>query len=265
MFIDSHAHIDGSEYDPDREEVIQRALSADVQMILNVGTGDPYGGNLERAVSLSEAHTQIFSAVGTHPHDARLYNDEAETRIDGLIKNSSRVIAWGEIGLDYHYDHSPRDVQQDVFRRQLQAARSCDVPVIIHTREADVDTIQILRDEYFSAPRGGIMHCFGGTLELARAAINLGFLISFSGNISFKKAEDIRQVAQSLPLDRLLIETDCPYLAPVPFRGRRNEPARVVEVARVLGELHNRPTEEIGEITSQNFLKFFNLPSPTVN
>jgi TatD DNase family protein len=261
MFIDSHAHIDGPEYDSDREEVIQRALDAGVQLILNVGTGAPHSGDLERAVALSDTHERIFSAVGTHPHDARHYNRESESRIANLICGNSRVLAWGEIGLDYHYDNSPRDTQREVFSRQLRAARDCDVPVIIHTREADADTIQILNDEYSNGTRGGIMHCFGGSLELARAAIDLGFLISFSGNISFKKADDIRLVASQLPLDRILIETDCPYLSPVPFRGKRNEPARVVEVARAVGELHCQTTAVIGEMTSQNFRRFFNLTS----
>ena len=259
MFIDSHAHIDGHEYDADREEVIQRALEADVRLIMNVGTGDPHSGELERAVRLCETHEHIYAAVGTHPHDARLYNDDAEERIRSLIKGNERVLAWGEIGLDYHYDNSPREAQREVFRRQLLAALDCDVPVIVHTREAESDTLEILKAEYGDNVRGGIMHCFGGSVELAQEAIKLGFLISFSGNITFKKAGDIRSVAREIPLDHLLIETDCPYLTPVPFRGRRNEPARVVEVARALGDLHNKDLAEIGEITSQNFLRFFNL------
>ena len=259
MFIDSHAHIDGHEYDADREEVIQRALEADVRLIMNVGTGDPRSGELERAVRLCETHEHIYAAVGTHPHDARLYNDDAEERIRSLIKGNERVLAWGEIGLDYHYDNSPREAQREVFRRQLLAALDCDVPVIVHTREAESDTLEILKAVYGDNVRGGIMHCFGGSIELAKAAIKLGFLISFSGNITFKKAENIRSVARELSLDHLLIETDCPYLTPVPFRGKRNEPARVVEVARALGALHDKDLAEIGEITTQNFLRFFNV------
>lgn len=257
MFIDSHAHIDGPEYDDDREEVIKRASDAGVQLILNVGTGDPHSGHLARAVNLAETSEHVYAAIGTHPHDARLYDDAAEERIRNLIKDNPRVIAWGEIGLDYHYDNSPRETQCDVFRRQLRAALACDMPVIIHTREAETDTIEILRTEYSGSQRGGIMHCFGGSLHLARQAIDSGFLISFSGNITFKKAEDIRSVAKQLPLSRLLIETDCPYLSPVPFRGKRNEPSRVVEVARALAELHGKDVSEIGNITSQNFLHFF--------
>ncbi len=259
MFIDSHAHIDGSEYDADREEVIKRARDAGVDAILNVGTGDPHSGSLERAVSLAENHPDIYAAVGVHPHDARLFDDAAEERIKEIVKRSARVIAWGEIGLDYHYDNSPREVQQRVFERQLQLAGECKLPVIIHTRQADEDTIGILRSNYGENTRGGIMHCFGGSLELAETALELGFLISFSGNITFKKAEEIRGVASRLPLNKLLIETDCPYLTPVPFRGKRNEPARVVEVARALATLHNTEVEEIGRITSKTFREFFDL------
>jgi TatD DNase family protein len=259
MFIDSHAHIDGIEYDFDRDEVIKRALDAGVTKILNVGTGDPQSGAFERAVELGEKHSEIYTAIGVHPHDARHYDESAEQLILNLIKQSTRVIAWGEIGLDYYYDNSPRELQREAFRRQLRAARTACLPAIIHTREAEADTIGVLRDEYSGASRGGIMHCFSGSLELAREAIELGFLISFSGNLTFKKAEDIRAVASSLPLDRLLIETDCPYLTPVPFRGKRNEPARVVEVARTLAGLHHREVEDVGTITSENFDRLFNL------
>ncbi len=259
MFIDSHAHIDGPEYDADRDEVIQRARDVGVDTILNVGTGDPHSGSLERAVDLAEDQQAIYAAVGVHPHDARLFDDQAEQRILGLVKQSARVIAWGEIGLDYHYDNSPRDVQQRVFKRQLDLAGECDLPVIIHTREAEADTIEILRSSYSANTRGGIMHCFGGSLELAETAIELGFLISFSGNITFKKAEDIRRVASRLPLNKSLIETDCPYLTPVPFRGKRNEPARVVEVAKALAGIHDIDVDEVGRITSRTFREFFDL------
>ena len=278
MFVDSHCHIDGAEYDADREEVITRARDAGVGTMLNVGTGDPHSGAFERAVDLAEKHTDIYAAVGVHPHDAKLFDDRAEQRLLDLVKQSQRVIAWGEIGLDYHYDHSPRDVQREVFRRQLRLARSLNLPVIIHSREADDDTIAILREELSGGTgvspvnhaqdarattelnqRGGVLHCFGGSLEMATSAIDLGFFVSFAGNLTFKKAEDLRGIARQLPLDRLLIETDCPYLTPVPFRGKRNEPARVVETARCLAELHHKEFEEIGRITSENFGKLFGV------
>ena len=262
MFIDSHAHIDGTEYDADREDVIKRAAQAGVTTILNVGTGDPHSGAFERAVSLAADHKDIYAAIGVHPHDAKLYDAAAETRIQSLIAANPKVLAWGEIGLDYHYDNSPRDIQRQVFGKQLQAARACGLPVVIHTRSADEDTLEILRREYpqsSQASRGGIMHCFGGSLELALAAIALGFYISFSGNITFKKAEDLRKIASQIPLERLLIETDCPYLTPVPFRGKRNEPARVVEVARCLADIHGIGLEDVGRITTANFATIFRL------
>src|SRR5437870_6690885 len=258
-FIDSHCHIDGTDYDADREDVIKRAREAGVGTMLNVGTGDPHSDAFERAVSLAEKHTNVYAAIGVHPHDAKLFDDAAEQRIIGLIKRSKRVIAWGEIGLDYHYDHSPRDVQREVFRRQLRLARSLELPVIVHSREADDDTIEILRQELADYERGGVMHCFGGTLAMAESALELGFFISFAGNLTFKNAQDLRDVARQLPLDRLLIETDCPYLTPVPFRGKRNEPARVVETARCLAGLHGKKLEEIGRITSENFATLFRL------
>src|SRR5215208_4224291 len=256
MFIDSHAHIDGHEFDADREEVIERAHAAGVSVILNVGTGDPHSGAFERAVQLGKQHDSIYTAIGTHPHDARHYNDEAEEKIKKLIQ-TEHVIAWGEIGLDFHYDNSPRDVQVEVFARQLRAASECDLPVIIHTREAEAETIDVLKNEYAGAERRGVFHCFSGSMDLARRAIELDFMISFSGIVTFKKADELREVAKQVPLDRLLIETDCPYLTPIPYRGKRNEPAYVVEVARCLAGIHGVEPEEMGALTSENFRRFF--------
>lgn len=259
MFIDSHCHIDGPEYDADREEVIARARDAGVATMLNVGTGDPHGGAFERAVELAELHSEIYAAVGVHPHDAKLFDDAAERHLLDLVRQSRKVIAWGEIGLDYHYDHSPRDVQREVFRRQLRIARELDLPVVIHSREADDDTATILGEELSGYDRAGVLHCFGGSLAMARDAIELGFFISFAGNLTFKKADDLRDVARQLPLERLLIETDCPYLTPMPFRGRRNEPARVVETARCLAEIHGKEPEEIGRVTCESFGRLFRV------
>ncbi|HEU4509925.1 MAG TPA: TatD family hydrolase [Pyrinomonadaceae bacterium] len=258
MFIDSHAHIDGPEFDADRDEVIARAGAAGVSTILNVGTGDPQSGALERAVELGKRYESVYTAIGTHPHDARLYDDEAEARIKTLTQ-SQGVIAWGEIGLDFHYDNSPRDVQMAVFKRQLRAARECNLPIVIHTREAEAETIDILKTDYDGAERRGIFHCFSGSRELAQRAVELGFMISFSGIVTFKKAEELREIARAVPLDRLLIETDCPYLSPIPYRGKRNEPAYVVEVARCLAGLHGIDIEEIARITTANFNEFFRL------
>lgn len=259
MFVDSHCHIDGPEYDADREEVIARARDAGVTTMLNVGTGDPHSGAFERAVALAEQHTEVYCAIGVHPHDAKLFDGAAEQRLIDLAKQSTRVVAWGEIGLDYHYDHSPREVQRDVFRRQLAIARELNLPVVIHSREADDDTIAILREEFTGYSRAGVLHCFGGTLEMAEQAVKLGFFVSFAGNLTFKKADDLRAIAQKLPLDRLLVETDCPYLTPVPFRGKRNEPARVVETAKFLAELRDVTPEEVGRLTSENFARLFGV------
>ena len=259
MFVDSHAHIDGPEYDADRDELIERARAAGVNTILNVGTGDPHSGSLERAIAVAEKYNGVYAAVGVHPHDAKLYDDDASARIRQLIRNNPCVIALGEIGLDYHYDHSPRFVQREVFIKQLNIARDVDVPVIIHSRSADDETVEILKAEWGHYGCRGIMHCFGGTPSMAERVLELGFFISFAGNITFKKAENLREAARHVPLDRLLIETDCPYLTPVPFRGRRNEPAHVIEVARCLAGLHGVNIEEIGRITTQNFLRLFGL------
>jgi TatD DNase family protein len=262
QFVDSHCHIDGPEYDADREEVIARAGNAGVSAMLNVGTGDPHSGAFERAVALAEQHEEIYAAIGVHPHDAKLFNQPAEERLINLVRQNRKVIAWGEIGLDYHYDHSPREVQRSVFRRQLRIARELNLPVVIHSREANDETISIIRDELSGSDRAGVLHCFGGDLPMAREAIDLGFYISFAGTLTFKKAEDLREIARQLPIERLLVETDCPYLTPVPYRGKRNEPARVVETAKCLAELHGMEAIELGRITSENFATLFGvLPS----
>jgi TatD DNase family protein len=259
MFTDSHAHIDGPEFDADREAIIERARAAGVTTILNVGTGDPQSGAFERAVELGRKHSSVYTAIGVHPHDARFYDDAAESRIKQLIETGERVVAWGEIGLDFHYDNSPREVQVEVFRRQLRAAREFELPVIIHTREAEAETIEILTSEYAGASRRGVFHCFSGSRQLAGEALALDFMISFSGIVTFRKAEELREVAKQVPLDRLLVETDCPFLAPVPYRGKRNEPAYVVEVARCIAELRGIELDEIARVTTENFKSFLRL------
>lgn len=259
MFIDSHAHIDGPEFDDDRDEVIRRARDAEVAVILNVGTGDPHSGAFERAIEFGSKRQSVYTAIGTHPHDANKYDQAAEDKIKTLLSKGERAIAWGEIGLDFHYDNSPREQQTQAFRKQLRAARELDLPVIIHTREAEQDTVAILEEEYVGASRKGVFHCFTGTTELAKRGLELGFMISFSGILTFKKAEDLRQTARRVPLDRLLIETDCPYLAPFPYRGKRNEPAYVVEVAKCLADVHQVSVEALAEVTSHNFAELFRV------
>lgn len=279
IFVDSHCHIDGKEFDSDRQEVLRRARAAGVRAMLVVGTGEAQDfENFERVVRLAAEHENIFASIGVHPHDAKTFDKEAEEKLITLAKSSKKVVAWGEIGLDYYYDHSPRDVQRDVFRRQIRVARKLNLPVIIHSREADEETVEILSEEFANqaengkrktenedqskrekSVRPGIMHCFGGTSQMARSLLEIGFLISFAGNVTFKKADNLREAARVVPLDRLLIETDCPYLAPVPLRGKRNEPAFVVETAKFLAEFYGVELEKLAYQTTQNFENFFDL------
>ncbi len=259
IFVDSHCHIDGEAFDADRDEVVQRAKDAGVKAMLNVGTGNPHNGEIAKAVRVAEQFENVFASVGVHPHDAKLYDDEAENNLVRLVENSEKVIAWGEIGLDYYYDHSPRDVQREVFIRQIRKARELDLPIIIHSRDADNETVEILTGEYSSEKFRGIMHCFGGTAEMAKSLLNIGFFISFAGNVTFKKAENLREAARVVPLDKLLIETDCPFLTPVPFRGKRNEPAYVIHTARFLAELYQVSPETIAENTTRNFMNLFQI------
>jgi TatD DNase family protein len=260
IFVDSHCHIDGEAFDADRSETVERAREAGVRAMLNIGTGSPKSDDFARAVRIAESFENVFAAVGVHPHDAREYDDAAEKHLIDLVKSSKKVIAWGEIGLDFYYDHSPRDVQTEVFRRQIRAARELDLPIIIHSREADDETVEILREETAHADfRGGIMHCFGGTPAMAEKLMEIGFLISFAGNVTFKKAENLRDAARVVPLDKLLIETDCPFLTPVPFRGKRNEPALVVHTAKFLAEFYGVELKTLAEKTTGNFIRFFRL------
>ncbi len=262
FFIDSHCHIDGEQFDADRDAVVQRAQETGVVAMLNIGTGDPHSGEIERAVTVAERYDNVYAAVGVHPHDAKLYDDAAEEHLMDLASRE-KVIAWGEIGLDYYYDHSPREVQRDVFRRQIRTARSLDLPIIIHSRDADDETVEILTEECSYNGFRGIMHCFGGTPAMAEALMKIGFMISFAGNVTFKKAENLRDAARVVPLDRLLIETDCPFLTPIPFRGKRNEPSFVAHTATFLAEMYGIETETLAQATTSNFLSFFDLPDPS--
>jgi len=258
MYIDSHAHIEGTEFEADREAVIQRALAAGVEMIVCVGDGEVAADSHAAAFRIADEYPFIYTTVGVHPHEARLLDDVLYAQLMELSRHP-KVIAWGEIGLDYHYDNSPRDAQREAFRRQLRMARGRGLPVSIHTREAEADTLAILDEEWTDSDLGGVIHCFTGTRAFAEAAVERGFLISFSGVVTFKKAEDLRETARRLPMDKILIETDAPFLSPVPYRGRRNEPAYVVETARALAELRRTTAEEIGRETSENFTRLFKL------
>ncbi|MBK6722086.1 MAG: TatD family hydrolase [Acidobacteria bacterium] len=258
MLIDSHCHIDGEQFDEDRDQVVRRAREAGVVAMLNIGTGDPHSDDFRRAVAVAELYDNVYASVGVHPHDAKLYDDAAEEHLVELAK-SEKVIAWGEIGLDYYYGHSPRDVQRDVFRRQIRTAKELNLPIIIHSRDADDETVEILTEECSYEGFRGIMHCFGGTAAMAEDLMKIGFMISFAGNVTFKKAENLRDAARVVPLDRLLIETDCPFLTPVPFRGKRNEPSFVVHTAQFLAELYSIDVESLAAATTANFLRTFGL------
>jgi TatD DNase family protein len=265
MYTDSHAHLDGKRFDDDRTEVLARAKAAGVTTILAIGNGNgPGTGTLDCAIKLAQQHQGVYATVGIHPHEAALANPEDLEELARLARDP-KVIAWGEIGLDYFYDHSPRDVQQRAFLQQMQFARAAKLPIVIHCRPSDNsqnawdDLLRLIRENWASSGLGGVLHCFTGVVEHARAALDLGFMISFAGNITYPKAQNIRDAAAMVPLDRMFIETDCPYLAPVPYRGHRNEPAYVVETARQIGELRGLPTEDVGYQTSQNFSSFFRL------
>ncbi|MGI8641143.1 MAG: TatD family hydrolase [Pyrinomonadaceae bacterium] len=259
IFVDSHCHIDGEAFDADRDEVVQRANEAGVKFMLNVGTGNPHTDEIKKAVEVAGKYENVFASVGVHPHDAKLYDDNAENHLIDLVKSSEKVIAWGEIGLDFYYHHSPRDVQIEVFIRQIQVAKDLNLPIIIHSRDANDETVEILTKECSYEGFRGIMHCFGGTATMAQSLTEIGFLISFAGNVTFKKAENLRDAARVVPLEKLLIETDCPFLTPIPFRGKRNEPSFVVHTAKFLAEFYDVELETLANQTTRNFLDFFRL------
>jgi TatD DNase family protein len=245
--VDSHCHLDDPKFDPDRERVIERALAAGVERMMAIGTGSG-PPDLETAIRQAERYPFFYATVGVHPHDASKAVPESFARLRHLAAHP-KVLALGEIGLDYHYDFSPRDIQHSVFERQLEIAAAAGKPVVIHTREAWPDTLRLLA----GWRGGGIMHCFTGDAAQAREALALGFHLGFGGVLTFPKAEAVREAARIAPDDRLLIETDSPYLAPVPHRGKRNEPAFVVEVVRRLAEVRGRTPNEIAALTTANF------------
>jgi TatD DNase family protein len=261
VYIDSHAHLEGNKFDPDRAEMLTRAREAGLERILAIGSGTG-PGTYDCALRLAEQQDWIFASTGLHPHEASVAT-EADYEEMALLAKHPKLIAWGEIGLDYFYDHSPRDVQKEVFRRQMELAKAAKLPIIIHCRPSNNsenawdDTLQMLRDNWAPSGLPGILHCFTGEWKHAQTALDFGFYISFAGNVSFPKAQNIRDAAQQVPLDRMLIETDSPYLAPVPHRGKRNEPGFVVNTAEAIGQLRGMSKEEIGQQTADNFYQLF--------
>jgi len=265
MYIDSHCHLEGKRYDSDRGEVFARAQAAGVEALLAIGNGDgPGTGTLDCAVKLSQQYDWVYATVGIHPHEAAQATKADFDELERL-SHEPKVIGWGEIGLDYYHDHSPRDVQQRVFVQQMEMARSAKLPIIIHCRPSDNsenawdDFLRLLREHWSSSGLGGVLHCFTGSVANARAVLNAGFVVSFAGMITYPKAQNLRDAAAIVPLDRMFIETDSPYLAPIPHRGKRNEPAYVVEVARTIAGLRGISPEEIGAQTTRNFYNFFSL------
>jgi TatD DNase family protein len=255
--VDSHCHLDDKQFDPDLPQVIERAVQAGVERMLAIGTGDG-PPDLEAGLRLARQYPFIYATVGVHPHDAAKATPETLARLE-LLLAEEKVLALGEIGLDYHYDFSPREVQRQIFIEQLKLASRAAKPVVIHTREAWEDTMRLLRENFSGA---GIMHCFTGGPKEAREALDLGFSLSFGGVLTFPKADDVREAARLTPGDRLLVETDAPYLAPVPHRGKRNEPAFLVETVRRLAGVRDTTPEDIAELTTSNLEALLFAPSP---
>jgi TatD DNase family protein len=256
--IDTHCHLAGPEFAPDLDAVIQRARDAGLERAFVILAGDDEP-ELEQARVVSARWPEVRFAIGVHPHAAGPFEadaGESAVRVAGSIDAQPLARAVGEIGLDYHYDFAPRPVQQEVFRQQIRLARQRRLPIVIHTREAEDDTFRIL-DEEGAGDVGGVFHCFTGDWPMARRALEAGFHVSLSGIVTFPRAHELKEVARLLPIDRLLIETDSPFLAPVPHRGRRNEPAYVVRVAEAVAELRGATAAEVGSAARENFERIF--------
>lgn len=254
MYFDTHAHVDDRKFSEDRSAVLERAQAAGVGLIMNVGYNVAQAGS---TVKLTREYDFVYGAVGMHPHDAKELDEASSEELYRLSKEP-KIQAVGEIGLDYYWNHSPKDVQQKVFRQMIAMARELGKPVIIHDRDAHQDVLDILKNEG-AKEVGGIFHCFSGNWPLAKEALKLGFYISLAGPLTFHNAGALTEVAKLVSLDSLLIETDCPYLAPMPWRGKRNEPAYVVKVAEKLAEIKGLPVEEIARVTTANGRKVFNI------
>lgn len=257
MLVDSHCHLDFPYFEPQRDEIVARALEAGVERIVTISTRVK---QFQTVLSIAKTYEQVFCSVGTHPHNA---HEELDVSSDELIRLSThpKVVAIGEAGLDYFYDKAPRGAQEQGLRTHIAAARSTGLPLVIHARDADDDMSAILREEYGQGAFPFVLHCFSSGWKLAETGIELGGYVSFSGILTFKNAKSLRGVARRVPADRLLVETDAPYLAPVPHRGKQNEPAFVAHTAAVLADVTGVSQEEIGQITSENFFRLFSKVS----
>jgi TatD DNase family protein len=256
QLVDSHCHLDDAQFDSDREAVIERARAAGVEYMLAIGTGNG-PPDLEAAVRLAESYPSIFATAGLHPNDAPKAGPETFKDLENILRHP-KVKALGEIGLDYHWG-VPKEIQHPIFIHQLELAATLRLPVVIHTRDAWIDTMDTLRTHWAPTGLPCIMHCFTGTAEQARECLDLGFHVAFGGVTTFPKAAEIREAARIVPLDRLLLETDSPYLAPVPHRGKRNEPAFVAHVARVIAEVRGMAADELADAATRNFEELFQL------
>jgi TatD DNase family protein len=259
MLIDTHTHLDDTRYDGDREAMLARAREAGVETFITIGCDL---ATSRAAVELADRYPFVYASIGVHPHEVRHIGDGWYDEFRRLAQHP-KVVAYGEIGLDYHYNYSPPKLQRERFREQILLARECRLPVIIHTREAQKDTIAILKEEQ-AADVGGVFHCFTGDAGLAKDGLDLGFYLSFSGVVTFQNAAMLREIVKIVPTDRILIETDCPYLTPAPHRGKRNEPAYVRLVAETIASVKSASSpvsvDEVGRFTSANASRLFTLP-----
>jgi TatD DNase family protein len=261
MWFDSHCHVTADRFDEDREAVLERGFSAGVACLVSIGSGYGIRGNAS-AIALAETDDRIFATVGVHPHEASELDDENREAIRTWLGHE-RVVALGECGLDYHYMNAPREIQRKVFAEQVALARELDMPVSIHVRGDEPNAYEELLEIWIAEGGGaleGVLHCYTGSLDFARSALDHGFYVSFSGIVTFKNSAELREVARGLPLDRLMVETDAPFLAPQGHRGKRNEPAWVSRVGETLAELHDRPLAEIAARTTANARTFYRIP-----
>lgn len=262
MWFDSHCHVTADRFDPDRAAVLERAFAAGVDQLITIGSGYGVAGNAE-AVALAESDPRILATAGVHPHEAAQFGDGDRQRLRDWLGHA-RVVAVGECGLDYHYMNSPREIQRTVFAEQVALARELDLPVSIHVRSDDESAYDELLEIWIAEGQRaleGVLHCYTGSLPFARRALDEGLSVSFSGIVTFKKSEALREVARAIPLDRLLVETDAPFLAPQGHRGQRNEPAFVPLVGAALAELQGCSTDRLAEVTTQNARRLFRLPA----
>lgn len=254
MLFDTHVHVNARQFYEDRDEVIERAFQAGVTHMVVVGFDEE---TIKLAMEITEAYEPIYAAVGWHPVDAKDFSPEHLKKLEELSQHP-KVVALGEMGLDYYWDTSPKDIQEKVFRQQIQLAKRVNKPIIIHNREATEDVIRILEEEN-AKEVGGIMHCYSGTVEQIQPCLDMNFYISLAGPVTFKNAKEPKEVAKRVPLDRLLIETDAPYLAPHPYRGKRNEPAYVAEVAKTIAELREMDYKDLCKVTTENACNIFRI------